>query len=778
MTDPTDGLGQNSNGSPNFGTADLTNCDREPIHMPGSIQPHGALLVVDPVGLCVLQAGGNTQGLLGLSISELLGRPLSDFFLADRLSSLELLLDAGGTLPKPVHVFSIARDNNVIVTDVTVHMSSGFLILELEPQDDHEPGDCLGIVQSMVRDIQAANSVQEFCHLLAEEVRSVSGFDRVMIYRFLQDGSGVVDAEARKSDLGSYLGLHYPASDIPRQAKQLYLRNWIRLIPDARYTPAPLVSMTGSTHIDLSQSMLRSVSPIHLEYLANMGVIASMSLSIVIKGELWGLIACHHGEPLHLPYRLRVAFELFSQMASFLLEAKIAAEELSFRLHRKSVHDDLISRLSVHTDLADGLACSQPSLLDYIPADGVGVWVDDTFKGLGKAPSKDDVAKLVDWLNETVVDGIFNTDELPALYAPAEAYADLASGLLALSVSKTPRDYILWFRSEYVHTVTWAGNPDKAVESENHTIRLSPRKSFAAWQRQVRLKSRPWASVDLQTAQALRVSLLEVVLRRIGRLAQEREQARLRQEALLAELDERIKQWETTAQELKREGDRRAVVEAELSQILRRTVVEQEAERRRIARELHDSLGQYLTIMQLDLEGIARHADAGAEIKHRVEKLKALTADVGQEVNRLAWEIRPTALDDLGLQIAVQQFLEEWGETSQVKYDLHLNLSDRRLPAAVETALYRTLQEAVTNVVKHAEAAKVGVILEANSKEVRLIIEDNGKGFDWENLENLSSPTLRLGLLGIRERISLVGGTLEVESEVGHGTTLIVHVPL
>jgi two-component system, chemotaxis family, sensor kinase Cph1 len=464
-------------------------------------------------------------------------------------------------------------------------------------------------------------------------------------------------------------------------------------------------------------------------------------------------------------------------MVSFLLETKIAAEEFAFRLQRKSIHDSLVSHLSERGDLAQELTRANPNLMDCIPADGVGVWIDGRFVGTGATPNKKEVAKLVAWLNETVSDGVFQTNCLSSAYPAAEAFADVASGLLALSISKIPRAYVLWFRSELIRTVVWGGNPDKPLENEQDGMRLSPRKSFAAWRKEMRLQSKPWGGVDVQTAQSLRVSLLEVALRRIDQIAREREKARIRQEALLAELDQRIKQWEATAEELKREGDRRAVVEAQLSMILRRTVIEQEAERRRIARELHDSLGQYLTIMQLDLDGIGRHAEASAEIQQRIVKLKALTANVGQEVNRLAWEIRPTALDDLGLQTAVQQFLEEWSETSKLKIDLHLTLSDRRLPTAIETALYRTLQEAITNVVKHADATKVGIILEATGKEARLIIEDDGKGFQWEDVESSTAPIMRLGILGIRERLSLVGGSLEIETAPGQGTTLIIHVP-
>jgi signal transduction histidine kinase len=251
----------------------------------------------------------------------------------------------------------------------------------------------------------------------------------------------------------------------------------------------------------------------------------------------------------------------------------------------------------------------------------------------------------------------------------------------------------------------------------------------------------------------------------------------VQQAALMAELDKRILQWESVAEELKRESDRRAVVEAELSKVLRRTVLEQEAERQRIARELHDSLGQYLTVMRMDLESIGRDAQASVAIRQRVDKLKNLTTDVGQEVNQLAWEIRPTALDDLGLQTAIQQFLEEWEERSSLKFELHLALNERRLPAPIETALYRALQEAVRNVVKHAEATQIGVILEASSTEVRLIVEDDGKGFLWDG-EGVAGPPDRLGLLGMRERLALVGGSLEVETSPGAGTTLLVHVPL
>jgi len=762
-----------------FGEADITNCDREQIHIPGSIQPHGAMLVLEPVSLRVVQAAGDCRALLGADIPDLLGGVIDGLLSAADCQKIRRLSESERQKSRPLHLsFSNSAADRI---DLVVHVSGGFILLELESQREEDPADALTLVQEMIQRVQNADSVAKSYGAIVNAIRDASGFDRVMLYRFLEDGTGSVEAEARGTGVASYLGLRYPASDIPLQARALYLRNVIRVIPDARYKPSRLVASAqwpaGQT-LDLSDSALRSVSPIHLEYLANMGVIASMSLSLIIDGKLWGLIACHHGTPKFPTHQRRVAFELFSQMASFQLETRLEAEDLGLRLRQKTIGEALIADLSGAVELADGLRRFQPKLFDYVQASGVGLWVDGHFSGFGKTPPGDEVALLVSWLNGNATEGVFGTDRLSTHYPPAARYADKASGILALSISRTPRDYVIWFRPEVAQTVSWAGNPDKPVEKSPDGFRLNPRKSFAAWTEQVYGRSEPWSTLDLRTAQALRVSLLEIVLQHTDQLSRQRESARIQQQALLVELDNRIAQWELVAQELKQESDRRALVEAELSQVLRRTVLEQEAERQRIARELHDSLGQYLTVMRLDLEGIGRDTAASDSIRQRVEKLKNLTTDVGQEVNQLAWEIRPTVLDDLGLQKALQQFLEEWAERSSLKFDVHLNLNDRRLPPAIETALYRVLQEAIRNVIKHAQASKVGVILDATPDEVRLIIEDDGKGFVWDVPEKDAAASPRLGLLGVRERLALVDGLLEVETSPGSGTTLLIHVPL
>lgn len=753
---------------------DLALCDQEPIHIPGSVQPHGALLAIDPVDLTIARAGGDAQGLLGTAASDLPGTALQSLLEPGQITVLRDLLARHPHMSRPLLAMSLSTDPP---TDVIAHRSAGLLVLEFEPRHAPDPEDPLALVQSMIRHVQLAPTTEAFCDAITREIHAVTGFDRVMLYRFAPDDTGAVIAEVRHKRMQAFLGLHFPASDIPSQARALYRDNWIRMIPDARYAPASLLPTTAAA-LDLSQSTLRSVSPVHRQYLANMGVIAAMSLSLVVRGRLWGLIACHHASPRQVPYRVREACALFAEMVSSKLEMKLAAEGFADRLHSTQLHEALLTRMSQEPDLAAGLAAYGTLLLDFIPADGIGLWIDGRFTGLGTTPDATQIEALTAWLDTAAPDDVFHTDRLQALYPPAVDFAGNICGLLAIALSRQPRDHVLWFRSELVHTIDWAGNPDKLAEGEI----LTPRRSFAIWRQSVTLRAAPWRDVEIEAAHRLRLSLVEVVLSRVAQIAQANAAAReagwQQQELLMRELDRGLEEWKTIARALRKETERRAQAEAELSQVLRRTVRDQEAERQRIARELHDTLGQSLTLLQLGLDGICTEPAVSAAVRARVAALKTLAAETGGDVNRLAWEIRPTALDDLGIQVAMRNFIEMWSERSGVAADLHLTLDGRELPPTVESTLYRVLQEALTNVVRHAEASHVGVILGVSADTVSMIVEDNGRGFGWDPAETTTPPGRRLGLLGIRERLSLVEGTLEVETAPGRGTTLFIRIPV
>jgi two-component system, chemotaxis family, sensor kinase Cph1 len=402
----------------------------------------------------------------------------------------------------------------------------------------------------MERQLRDVDTLRGLCQAIADAVRSATGFDRVMVYRFEPSGDGVVDAESRCPDIESFLGLHYPASDIPKQARALFLKSWLRMIPDVSYTASPLHPVQGGGRVlDLSQTSLRSVSPVHLEYLVNMGVAATMTISIVRQGQLWGLIACHHRTPRHVPLRLRVACELFAEMASLRLEARLAIAETLSRMAVARALESITSKLAPIADLAEGLQKLLPSFLNLIPASGITLYFEGSDTSIGQVPNPAQIANLVTWLN-TRSERLLATDHLVEMYPPADEFSALVSGLLAVSISRVPGDYVLFFMPEIVRTVTWGGNPQKPVQMDPTGKRLTPRASFAAWQTELQHHSRRWDPIEIEAANSLRVAIIEVIMQWHDVVAAEQAAARRQQDMLMAELDHRVKNILATIQAL------------------------------------------------------------------------------------------------------------------------------------------------------------------------------------------------------------------------------------
>jgi chemotaxis family two-component system sensor kinase Cph1 len=539
-------------------SVDITNCDQEPIHIPGAILPHGAMLVLDVDELEVLQAAGDTQGLLGVQLEALLGQSAAVLFRPDQVQNLRRLVTLFD-LKKPRHLLDpqlrVIADQPL---DASLHRIGGSLVLEFEAADPGErfAADPLAGVQEMVRGFEDQPSLLALCQLAAERVREVACYDRVLVYRFMHDESGWVIAESREPHLAPFLDLHYPAADIPQQARALYVKNSLRLITQVDYDAAPLVPAanprTGEP-LDMSQAILRNVSSIHREYLRNMGIDASMSISIIRSGKLWGLIACHHYSQRILPRHLRAICELFGSMFSLQLEAREKGEQFDERLASRMVLQNLMLNLASADDYAVGLTKESPNLLDYIhcglPAadgtsqGGVAVSVKGQLTFLGTTPSQIQIQDLIGWLDTHVAksNGVFSTDRIAEVWPPGASFAGVASGVLVISVSQELSDFIIWFRPELVGTSSWAGEPVKLVVGGKNGDRLSPRKSFEVWQETVRGRCLPWTTADLNAAFDLRISLLHVVLRRINTAAQERKRAVERDKLLMAELDHRVK---------------------------------------------------------------------------------------------------------------------------------------------------------------------------------------------------------------------------------------------
>ena len=502
---------------PPVSDVDLSQCEREPIHLLGGIQPHGVLLAFSEPDLTLRVVSANTEALLGRPPEALLDRPLGEVL---HSSSLVLLTRA---LSQPATGTMRLEAAGRFFTGVP-HRSDGLVVLELEPTGEGTREDeALGMVDLLLSPLARAHGPLGLLQAAAEAVRALTSFDRVMVYRFDADWHGEVVAESRDEAMDSFQGMHFPASDIPAQARALYTRHTLRLIADARAAPVPLrpaVLPSLGRPMDLSGAALRSVSPVHLEYLANMGVGASMSISLLREGRLWGLIACHHRTPLVVPAATRRACDVLARLVSLQLASEERASVSSELARRAQLQSQLVERLSEQAGtLPVALAAQAELLLGLTGAGGVALLLGQAPVLVGHTPSSEDVDELVTWLAGQHFEGTFQTERLGQLYPPAAEYTDVASGLLAVRLDEAAPRFILWFRPEVARTVTWAGNPQKPVVPGPGASRLHPRASFDAWKETVRGAGTPWTQVDVAAAVGFRSALVGVLLRHAAALA-------------------------------------------------------------------------------------------------------------------------------------------------------------------------------------------------------------------------------------------------------------------
>ena len=521
---------------------DLTSCDREPIHQLGHIQSFGAMLVVSSDNFIAHHSANAAEF---LELGSLRRGDSLDSILPEQ--TLEAIRDAAKWLVEPddtERLFSVATLGSAGDRfDCSIHRTAGLLVLEFERHDTAGFGNHVASIRPMVSRLEGIEGVENICQAAAKRLKALLEFDRVMVYRFHPDGSGEVIAEARESAVDSYSGLRYPKSDIPQQARALYLRNRLRIIADVNDTPVPVVpgQRLDGDPIDLSLSTLRSVSPIHIEYLRNMGVRASLSISIIVRGRLWGLFACHHYQPRALAFSKRTAAEVFSQLFSLTLDRALHDSGAARRALGQNLHERLMTRLAAGADLRETLEQIGQSIGDSIPHDGASIFIDGDYRASGHAPSEDEFRQILPALNGGPAGRILARTDLANAIPEAQAFARRATGALIIPVSRQARDYFILWRRELTQVVTWAGNPEKPVERTAEGERLVPRKSFAAWQQTVEGRSADWTQAELDLAETLRITLLEVILRLTDAAAQERKRAGEQQDLLIAELNHRVR---------------------------------------------------------------------------------------------------------------------------------------------------------------------------------------------------------------------------------------------
>ena len=488
-------------------------CEREPIHIIGHIQPHGLLFALSEPDLIVRQVSTNVHVLLGSSPEAILGKSFNAVLGVQDVKAFRSLVSSGERIsatPLRMHVGVRGIEMNC-----NAHRLGGVLVVELElvrETDSHQQIDFDADIRAPMSQMEQAPNIPELARVAGAEIRRLTGFDRVLVYRFDEDWTGEVIAEDSDPLPFSYLGLRFPASDIPAQARRLFLLNPLRAIVDVAAVPVRIVPeiepLTGKA-LDLTMSALRSASPTHLEYLRNMGVEASMTISIIVKGRLWGMIACHHTKPHRVDWKKRSVCELIVLTLASQVAFRIENYALHSRLSSRKLLDSYLADIEASPCLADADHFRNRRLLDVLDADGLLSCIGGVRSFQGVAVEEDLLLPVIDRLREQTTRGIASSNELSVLDRGSAAYSSQVSGALYLGLTEGSGDYLLFLRRELVATVLWAGNPDKTLATDEHG-RLRPRSSFSAWRESVRGRSRPWEQAELESAAVLREQLLRL----------------------------------------------------------------------------------------------------------------------------------------------------------------------------------------------------------------------------------------------------------------------------
>jgi two-component system, chemotaxis family, sensor kinase Cph1 len=745
-------------------------CDAEPIHIPGGIQPHGYLLCLSEspgIPLTILQASDNVAALTGKPVEQLLGEPAEALLGAAATARIAhaaatAMIDQAplyiGVVPNPFYDTREAAQTRPAASadgpefDITVHRHDGNLIVEMEVAR-HPNADVFAsmypLVRTFTRSLQDVVTVTELADLAVREMRAMTGFGRVLLYKFDDEGRSNVLAEHIEDGYASFLNQVFPASDIPRQARALYVKQRVRLIANveakvARLVP-PVNPATGRP-TDLTYTTLRSFSPIHLEYMRNMGTHASMSVSLVVRGKLWGLISCHDHDARLVPFEVRMAIEHLGQILSLQIEAKEERAETAYLLSLRRTMSRLIATLAEHDDYRAGLEAAPDDLLCFAGSGGAAIVVDGKATLVGSTPDAETVLALAQWLASSTT-GVYATDALSEAWPRASRHVDTASGILAVPISQIFRHYVIWFRPETTRTIKWAGEPVKRVSGQDGSV--APRKDFAPWLETVRNRSLQWRPVELEIAGEFRVAMLNIVLRHAEELAE-----------LASELRRANKELEAFSYSVSH--DLRAPLRhiAGYGDLLRENEGEKLSERsKRFLNNMLDS-ARFAGVLVDDLLTFSQMGRAA---------LRPVAVDLNQLVRSVAQEF--------GAETANRKV--EWiiPELPKVTGD----------PAFLQIALRNLFSNAV-KYTRTRESAKIELSVNSTSDEYIVSVRDNGVGFNMKYVNKLFGVFQRLhraeefdgtgiGLANVRRIIERHDGRTWAEGREGEGAAFHFSLP-
>ncbi|HEY8605823.1 MAG TPA: ATP-binding protein [Noviherbaspirillum sp.] len=733
-------------------TVDLSACANEPIRIPGSIQPHGFLLALDAAGV-IVQVSENVAEHLGRTPDALLGSGLHPVLGEQAARQVAAELAKGEVGPRPSYhgAISVGGSNY----DLLAHAWDGLTILEFEAVNRQAAADfrhLYPLIGNFLSALHDTDTVEEMSVLAAREIKRVSKYGRVLVYRFDNDGHGHVVAEVRDDEYHAYLHQRFPASDVPSQARELYVTSRIRLIPDADYVPARLVPahnpLTGQP-TDLGPAALRSVSPVHLQYMRNMGTYASMSVSLVIRGKLWGLISCHNAAPSFVPFEARATCEQLAQILALRIESREDNDEYNYRLELRRILVSMLSGLTQGPNFVENMNSVAPQLLRFASASGAAILFEDRLVCYGDAPEEAEIRRLAEWLGANCHSDLFHTDALSSVYPGGAPIKRNASGVLALPISRIHNHYVIWFRPEILHVIDWAGNPHAKAADGDPRAALTPRTSFETWRETVHGTSAPWRPSELEMALEFRTSLLGIVLERAEQMA-------------------------------------------ELAEELGRANKELEAFSYSVSHDLRAPLRHIVGFSDLLLE--FETGDASERRVRFLRNIKDSARFAGKLVDDLLSfsqmgraSLRPTLVNMTDLVQACREKLAIEIGDRQIEWEIADLPTVHGDPTFLQLAVYNLL----SNAVKYTgprEQARIRVSAEETEAEHLFHVRDNGVGFNKEYAHKLFSVFQRLhrmedfqgtgiGLANVRRIVERHGGRVWADGAIDGGACFSFSLP-
>lgn len=758
---------------PNY---DATFCSKQPLHLINKIQPHGILLVVSKADLVVQQASANAEALLGVPLQNILNlkASLSSLFATASVEEIQQKSQSGFfRIPVALMVQLSTTPASYIAT---LHEKDECLLIEIEFQNalresDRSFSTAYAKLQSLMSAITLCTTVEEVASTVAREMKTLGQFDKVMVYTFDEEWNGTVIAEAMEAGMDAYLGLKFPASDIPKTARDLYLKNPYRIIPNRVYEPVDLVPemnpVTGAP-TNLSDCRLRSVISVHLEYLQNMNVMASMSTRIIHNEKLWGLVACHHRTAKYMSYEECSVFELLSNVISAKISSVINSSAANNRMRLNDLFNKITEKISLFGNLVNALSKDRQSLLAMLGADGVAICWDETITTIGVTPEEKEIQSLRNWLNEKDFPKVVSLHSLSSAFDEAKAYTDVASGLLVLSIQPYAGNYILGFRGEVIQKVTWGGNPNDVITFEPNSNVYHPRNSFNIWKETVRGTSIPWTTEELSTAERFRNVVVEHTLESLAKTLEEKVQERT--EALASSK----KQLEETFNEL-----------AQITYVASHDLQEPARKIRLFANTLKD--------ITTSKEG----SDYINRILQSSKRMSVLLADLVNYSN----VSQPAELHSIDLGMVVNEVLSDFDLVIEEK---KIQVTVRALPTieAVPDQMRQVFYSLISNSIKFARNNVVlniriqGDIVShdehlpgGSGPLCRVVVEDNGIGFDQAFVgkifkvfgrlhSNQEYPGTGIGLAIAKKIIERHGGVIYAKGKEGEGATFTIVVPV